>query len=137
MFTDSYGIRVSSGFLILRTRRPPTGVAHSEGHPHTEGTFTETLVNLGDLHRNSGECQGAYPEYDVVGSPKFAMLRQSSHEGARMLPVYPGICLNRSLRALRARSASASGSVRESVSKNRGVPESVWGSALGVLLKVT
>ena len=26
---------------------------------------------------------------------------------------------------------------RESVSKNRGVPESVWGSALGALLKVT
>ena len=43
--------------------------------------------------------------------------------------------LRRSLRALRARSAP--GSVRESVSKNRGVPESVWGSALGALLKVT
>ena len=41
----------------------------------------------------------------------------------------------RSLRALRARSAP--GSVRESVSKNRGVPKSVWRSALGALLKVT
>ena len=41
----------------------------------------------------------------------------------------------RSLRALRARSAP--GDVRESVSKNRGVPESVWRSALGALLKVT
>ena len=41
----------------------------------------------------------------------------------------------RSLRALRARNAP--GSVGESVSKNRGVPESVWGSALGALLKVT
>ena len=41
----------------------------------------------------------------------------------------------RGLRALRGRSAP--GSVRESVSKNRGVPESVWGSALGALLKVT
>ena len=51
---------------------------HSEGHPHTEGTFTGTLVNLGDLRRNSGECQGAYPEYDVVGSPKFAKLRHAS-----------------------------------------------------------
>ena len=39
------------------------------------------------------------------------------------------------LRALRARSAP--GSVRECVSKNRGVPESVWRSALGALLKVT
>ena len=41
----------------------------------------------------------------------------------------------RSLRALQARSAP--GSVRESVSKNRGVPESVWGSVIGALLKVT
>ena len=41
----------------------------------------------------------------------------------------------RSLRALRARRAP--GSVRESVSKNRGVPESVWGSALAAFLKVT
>ena len=41
----------------------------------------------------------------------------------------------RSLRALRARSAP--GSVREIVSKKRGVPESVWRSALGALLKVT
>ena len=31
-------------------------------------------------------------------SPKFAMLRQSSHEGARMLPVYPGICLTKTLK---------------------------------------
>ena len=41
----------------------------------------------------------------------------------------------RSLRALRAQSAP--GSVRESVSENWGVPESVWGSALGALQKVT
>ena len=40
----------------------------------------------------------------------------------------------RSLRALRARSVPG---VSESVSKNRGVPGSVWGSALGALLKVT
>ena len=57
------------------------------------------------------------------------------------LSTFPQICLcngpapYRSLRALRARSAP--GSVRESVSKNRGVPESVWRSALGALLKVT
>ena len=50
----------------------------SEAHPHTEGTFTGTLVNVGDLRRNSGECQGAYPEYEVVGSPKFAKLRHAS-----------------------------------------------------------
>ena len=40
----------------------------------------------GDLCRNSGECQGGSSEHDVVGSPRspnFAMLRQSSHEGAR------------------------------------------------------
>ena len=67
--------------------------AHSEGHPHTEGTFTRTLVNVGDLRRNSGECQGGSGEYSVVASPKFAKLRQSSHEGAHMIPVQPGTCL--------------------------------------------
>ena len=62
--------------------------AHSEGHPHTEGTFTGTLVNVGDLRRSSGKCQGGSREHRVMGSPKFAKLhrlRQSSHEGARML----------------------------------------------------
>ena len=29
--------------------------AHSEGHPHTEGDFAGNLVNVGDLHWNSGE----------------------------------------------------------------------------------
>ena len=57
---------------------PSRSIGHSEGQPYTEGTFTGTLVNLGDLRRNSGECQGAYPEYDVVGSPKFAKLRHAS-----------------------------------------------------------
>ena len=57
--------------------------AHSEGHPHTEGRFTGTLVNVGDLRRNSGECQGAYPGYDVVGSPKFAKLLQKAHACCR------------------------------------------------------
>ena len=66
---------------------------HSEDHPHTESTFTGTLVNVRDLRRNSGECQGGSREYGVVGSPKFARLRQSSHEGARMLPVRSGTCL--------------------------------------------
>ena len=67
--------------------------AHSEGHPHTEGTFARTLVNVGDLHRHSGECQEDSREYGVEGSPNFARLRQSSHEGARMLLVHHGTCL--------------------------------------------
>ena len=67
--------------------------AHSEGHPHTEGTFARTLVNVGDLHRHSGECQESSREYGVEGSPNFARLRQSSHEGARMLLVHHGTCL--------------------------------------------
>ena len=70
--------------------------AHSEGHPHTEGTFTGTLVNVKNLLRKSGECQGSSREYGVVGrpiSPKLARLRQSSHEGARMLLVRLGSCL--------------------------------------------
>ena len=71
-----------------------TNWAHSEGHPHAEGTFTGTLVKVGDLRRNSGECQGGSHEYGVAGSPNFARLRQSSHEGALMLPMHPGICLN-------------------------------------------
>ena len=53
---------------------------HVEGHPHAEGTFTGTLVKVGDLRRNSGECQGGSREYGVVGS-------SSSREGARLLPV--------------------------------------------------
>ena len=52
--------------------------AHSEGHPDTEGTFTGTLVNVGDLRRNSGECQGGTRGYTVAGSPKFAKVRQTS-----------------------------------------------------------
>ena len=52
----------------------------SEGHPHTEGTFTGTLVNVGDLHRNSGECHGRASECGVVGSPNFAKLRQALPE---------------------------------------------------------
>ena len=67
--------------------------AHSEGPPHTEGTFARTLVNVGDLHRHSGECQEGSREYGVEGSPNFARLRQSSHEGARMLLVHHGTCL--------------------------------------------
>ena len=47
-------------------------------------------MNVGDLRWNSGECQGGSREYGVVGSPEFARLHQSSHEGARMLPVHPG-----------------------------------------------
>ena len=43
-------------------------------------------------------------EYDVVGSPKFARLRQSSHEGARMFLVYRGTCLT-TTRSKRGRTA--------------------------------
>ena len=65
--------------------------AHSEGQPHTEGTFTGNLVNVGSLRQHSGECQEGSRAKGAVGSPKlpnFARLRQSSHEGARMLPVH-------------------------------------------------
>ena len=54
-------------------------------------------MNVGDLRRNSGECRGASGDNCVVCSPKFAefaKLRQSSHEGARMLLVRPVTCLN-------------------------------------------
>ena len=61
--------------FFLREAKP---WAHSEGHPDTERTFTGTLVNAGDLRRNSGECRGGSCEYGVVGSPKFAKLRQGS-----------------------------------------------------------
>ena len=35
-------------------------------------------MNVGDLRRNSGECQRGTREYTVVGSPKFAQVRQAS-----------------------------------------------------------
>ena len=47
----------------------------SEGQPHTEGTFTRTLVNVRDLRRDSSECQGGLVNMTFVGSPK---LRQTS-----------------------------------------------------------
>ena len=37
-----------------------------------------TLVNVGNLRRNSGECQGGSREYGAVGSPNFAKVRQTS-----------------------------------------------------------
>ena len=49
----------------------------------TEGTFTRSLVNEGDLRRNSGECEGGPGKHGDTGSPNFAKLRQSSHEGAQ------------------------------------------------------
>ena len=54
--------------------------------------FTGTLANVEELCQNSGECQGGSREYGLVGSPKFAKLRQSSHEGVRMLLEDPGTC---------------------------------------------
>ena len=64
--------------MMMTTPPYPFPRAHSEGHPHAEGTFTGTLVKVGDLRRNSGECQGGSHEYGVVRSPKFAKLRQTS-----------------------------------------------------------
>ena len=79
--------------------------AHSEGHPHTEGPFTGTLVNVRDLRWNSGECQAGSREHTVVESPNFARLRQRSHEGARMLPVHLKTCL-KLIRNLKSKLAS-------------------------------
>ena len=70
------------------------------GHPrvghilkaHTEGTSTRTLVNVGDLCQNSGECQGSSREHEALGSPKFARLHQSSAKGAPLLLVRPAAC---------------------------------------------
>ena len=60
-------------FLTLPTPPPKPSWAHSEGRPQTEGTVTGTLVKVGDLRRNSSECQGGLRElYGTVGSPKFA-----------------------------------------------------------------
>ena len=54
--------------------------APSEGHPCTEkGTFTGTVVNVGDLRRNSGECQGGSREHGVVDLPQSAKLRMKVH----------------------------------------------------------
>ena len=44
-------------------------------------------MNVGDLRRKSGECQGCSRECSDVGSPKFVKLRQSSHEGARLTEI--------------------------------------------------
>ena len=75
----------------------PESGAHSEGDLHTEGTFAGTLVNVGDLLWNSGECQGGSCVYGVVGSPNFARLRQSYREGAHTLLVHPRACLRKCL----------------------------------------
>ena len=50
------------------------------------------LVNVGDLHRNSCECQGGSREHVVAGSPNFVSLRQTSHEGTSMLLGHPPDC---------------------------------------------
>ena len=68
--------------------------AHSEGHPHIEGTFTGTLMNVGggpspELWRVSGRFSLLVRQ----SSPNFARLRQSSHEGACMPVVHPEISL--------------------------------------------
>ena len=46
-------------------------------------TFAGTLVNVGDLRRNSGECERCSDGYGDTGSPtspKLAKPRQTSHE---------------------------------------------------------
>ena len=55
------------------------------------GTFAGTLVNVREVLVNVAL-------WVRQSSPNFARLRQSSHEGARMLPVHPGTCLNEALR---------------------------------------
>ena len=50
------------------------------------GTLAGTLVNVREVLVNMAL-------WVRQSSPNFARLRQSSHEGARMLPVHPGICL--------------------------------------------
>ena len=65
----------------------PSTWADSEGHPNAEGTFTAgTLVNVTEVLVNMAL-------WVRQNSPNFAGLRQSSHEGACMLPVHPGTCL--------------------------------------------
>ena len=54
------------------------GWAHSEGHPHAEGTFTGTLVNVGNIRRNSGECQGGMALRVRQSSPDFARVRMKA-----------------------------------------------------------
>ena len=74
-FSESAGPRqhhCKLGGVLGTSRRPPTYRRH--------------------LHRNSGECggpsrEGSASEHGIVGSPKFAMLRQGSHEGARIVLV--------------------------------------------------
>ena len=58
--------------------------AHPEGHPHTEGTFTGTQVNVGDLGRTSGEYQGGCCEFGLVGSPNFARLLAKDQGATRL-----------------------------------------------------
>ena len=67
-----------TGEVALEQEHPPSLIdfrgnpgnfqAHSEGHPHTDGAFTGTLVSVGDLRRNSGECQGCSRVHGVVGA---------------------------------------------------------------------
>ena len=49
-----------------------------EGVGHILSMRKVTLVNVGDLRRNSGECQGGSCEYGVVGAPKFARIRMKA-----------------------------------------------------------
>ena len=72
--------------------------AHSEGHQHTEGTFTGTLMNVGNSRGNSCERQGGSCEHRLwvrQSSPNFVrFLPKSSREGARrMLLLHPRTCL--------------------------------------------
>ena len=74
------------GNLLGTFRRPPSYRWHlqqSSGEPW--GTFAGTLVNVRELILNLTFW---------ARQTSLAMLRQSSHEGARMIPVYPGTCLN-------------------------------------------
>ena len=56
-------------------------IGDKTGQPRAEGTYTGTLVKVGDLCRNSGECQGGSHEYGIV-----AKVRQSSHPHSGSTP---------------------------------------------------
>ena len=68
--TQDPGLKISSENEKFKPRmRFLSKIGHCEGHPHTEGTFAGTLVNVGDVRRNSGECQGHHQPNTGSGCP--------------------------------------------------------------------
>ena len=87
--------------------------------------------------RKSFICQRFKPFFLYPFS--YAPLGEGAHISGELFGLFLGFVCRQTPPAnpFPLRSRSAPESVRESVSKNRGVPESVWGSALGAFLKVT